>query len=153
MNVFVYGTLLVPRIWEAVTRVSEVLSHPALLHGHTLRRVRGASYPGMFATPESVPAVPGRVYFDLPERVLRRLDAYEDTFYLRREVFPEVSGRGPVAAQAYLIPEDEAALLLSEESWSLEWFEENALAEFWRSVFEPHSDRPAASSRQSPSST
>ena len=135
MNVFVYGTLLVPKIWETVTATQGLVSHPADLGGYSIRRVRDAVYPGIVASPDLASVVPGRVFLDVPETALKRLDAYEDDFYLREEVLPVVPGLGPVAAQAYLVPSSEAERILSDEPWTLEWFEANGLDGFWERVF------------------
>lgn len=135
MNVFVYGTLLVPKIWETVTRTTGLASERAVLAGHEIRCVRDAVYPGIFASASATTSVPGRVYFDVPEAAVRRLDAYEDDFYLRAEVFPEVDGMGKVAADAYLVPTEKAGEILSRQGWSLEWFEEHGLEGFWDRVF------------------
>ncbi len=153
MNLFVYGTLLVPEIWEAVTGLPDLTCHPATLEGHVIRRVRGAAYPGIHAAPGAVDPVPGNVHLDVSGEALRRLDAYEDRFYVREEVFPVVPGIGTVAAQTYLVPPDHAAAILSEEPWSLEWFEANELDRFRRRVFESRTYFSAANSRQSPSNT
>ncbi len=59
MNVFVYGTLLVPKIWETVTATTDLVSHPAELDGYLIRRVRDAVYPGIVVAPESGVRVPG----------------------------------------------------------------------------------------------
>lgn len=135
MNVFVYGTLLVPKIWETVTRTTDLTSARAVLSGHEIRCVRDAVYPGIFASASSPSPVPGRVFFDVPDPALRRLDAYEDDFYLRAEVFPEVDGMGTIAAQAYLVPTERAGEILSRQGWSLEWFEKHGLEGFWDRVF------------------
>lgn len=135
MNVFVYGTLLVPKIWETVTRTEALVSQNASLSGYEIRCVRDAVYPGIFASPAAANPVPGRVFFDVPESALRRLDAYEDDFYLREEVFPEISAGVRVAAQAYLVPPEKADTILSPHGWSLEWFEANGLEGFWGRVF------------------
>ena len=135
MNVFVYGTLLVPKIWEEVTRTKDLVSQSASLSGFEIRCVRDAVYPGICASPAAQAPVPGRVFFEVPEEALRRLDAYEDDFYLREEVLPVIDGGGQVAAHAYLIPTEKAATILSPHGWSLEWFEENCLEEFWKRIF------------------
>ncbi len=135
MNVFVYGTLLVPKIWETVTATKGLVSHPAELAGYEIRRVRDAVSPGIVAAPQDGTRVNGRVFFDVPAEALRRLDAYEDDFYLRTEVHPVVAGTGPVPAQAYLVPTSDAETILSSDPWTLEWFEENGLEGFWDRVF------------------
>jgi gamma-glutamylcyclotransferase (GGCT)/AIG2-like uncharacterized protein YtfP len=135
MNVFVYGTLLVPKIWETVTRTKGLVSQSASLSGFEIRCVRDAVYPGIHAAPAANEPVPGRVFFDVPEPALRRLDAYEDDFYLRAEVFPEIDGGARVKAHAYLVPTEKADTILSPHGWSLEWFELNCLEEFWKRFF------------------
>jgi gamma-glutamylcyclotransferase (GGCT)/AIG2-like uncharacterized protein YtfP len=135
MNVFVYGTLLVPKIWETVTRTKDLVSQSAALPGFEIRCVRDAVYPGIFASPEAERPVPGRIFFDVPESALRRLDAYEDDFYLREEVFPELADGVRVPAHAYLVPLEKEAAILSSHGWSLEWFEANGLTEFWARFF------------------
>lgn len=136
MNVFVYGTLLVPKIWETVTKTGGLVSREATLAGHEIRCVRDAVYPAIFASPDSGGSIPGRVFFDVPETALRRLDAYEDDFYRREEVHPEIEGIGKVSAQAYLVSAADVPRLLSPQGWSLAWFEKNGLEGFWERVFQ-----------------
>ncbi len=134
MNLFVYGTLLVPKIWEAVSGTTTLASEAATLPGFEIRRVRNAVYPGIFESgPEGF--VHGRVYFDLPDDALRRLDAYEDAFYLRSAVFPIRDGGSRVPADAYVVPHGNASVYLSDEGWSIEWFEAEALAAYWERLF------------------
>ncbi|MEM9016654.1 MAG: gamma-glutamylcyclotransferase family protein [Verrucomicrobiota bacterium] len=134
MNVFVYGTLLVPRIWAAVTRSPEVASEPASLPRYQIARVRQADFPAIVETGEASDLVPGRVMLNVPESAIQRLDAYEDTFYERVEV--EVSLRGsPMRADVYRVPKPSAAALLTDETWTLEWFEEHALERYWKRLF------------------
>jgi len=130
MNLFVYGTLLVPEIWEAVTAAPDLVSHPAELRGFLLRRVKNASYPGIVISPGETRSVPGRVVFEVSPEALRRLDAYEGGLYQRREVHPLVPGLGTISAHTYLIPPEEAERILSEDPWTLDWFENNGLGEF-----------------------
>lgn len=134
MNLFVYGTLLVPEIWTRVTGTDPSGSREAALPGYEIRRVRGEDFPAIFPLPGAGP-VPGRVFFDLAEASVRRLDRYEDSFYRRLEVEARVEGLGTIAAQAYVVPPEGSAALLSEEGWTLDWFEREALAGFRRRVF------------------
>lgn len=134
MNLFVYGTLLVPGIWDKVSGEPSLRFEPALLRGYRIRRVRNAVYPGIFES-DSGPPVAGKVFFDLPETALRRLDAYEDSFYMRSGVLPELQSGARVAADAYIVPARDVSLYLSEEGWSIDWFEANGLEGFWNRVF------------------
>jgi gamma-glutamylcyclotransferase (GGCT)/AIG2-like uncharacterized protein YtfP len=135
MNLFVYGTLLVPKIWETVTGTRDLVSQSASLAGFEIRCVRDAVYPGIHASATAATPVPGRVFFEVPDSALRRLDAYEDDFYLREEVFPDLSDGLRVAAHAYLVPPEKVATILSPCGWSLQWFEANGLTGFWDRVF------------------
>jgi len=129
MNLFVYGTLLVPEIWRAVTGSDHGRWAEGTLRGHRIRRVRGADFPAI--TPTALPGetVPGRVAFEVHPADLARLDAYEDAFYLRQEVLIETAD-GIVAAEAYVVPPEHAAALLDEVGWTLEWFEQEALPSY-----------------------
>ena len=132
MNLFAYGTLLVPEIWFAVTG-RECRSEEAVLPGYDIRRVRDGDFPGIIHS-EDAPGVPGRVFFDLDYEIITRLDAYEDSFY-ERIVVPTQDHSGQLLpSQAYVIPESHRAVL-SDEPWTLEWFREHALTEYFARHF------------------
>jgi len=135
MNVFVYGTLLVPKIWEAVTLTPGLVSHPATLAGYEIRRVSDAVYPVIFASSDSQSSVPGRVFLEVPDSALQRLDRFEDSFYDRLEVFPQVPEIGQVAAQAYVAGEETYPAIVSEDTWTLAEFERHDLVDFWDRIF------------------
>ena len=134
MNLFVYGTLLVPKIWEAVTRAPMPSSHPAELVGYSIFRIRNADYPGIV---ESTPldSVPGLIVLEVPDFALRRLDAYEDSFYERRELIVKTKELGEAPAHAYCIRRTDAPTLLSNEPWTLAEFEATRLEHFWARTF------------------
>lgn len=134
MNLFVYGTLLVPKIWEAVTRAPMPASLAAELHGYSIFRVRNADYPGIVESSADA-IVPGLVILSVPDAALRRLDAYEDSFYDRREVIVRTKESGEVLAHAYCIRQADAPALLTGETWSLSDFEGNRLEGFWSRTF------------------
>ena len=123
-TLFAYGTLLVPRIWRAVTG-AECPSEPATLPGFAIYRVRDADFPGIIAA-GAKSVVPGRLFTGLDEEILQRLDLYEDEFYVRREVTLLDAEGDPVESQAYVIP-DRFESILSREPWTLEWFESEAM--------------------------
>ncbi|MCB1228627.1 MAG: gamma-glutamylcyclotransferase [Verrucomicrobiae bacterium] len=124
MTLFAYGTLLVPRIWRAVTRC-DCPSEPATLPGYAIFRVLEADFPGIIESrPES--SVPGRIFSGLDDEILARLDAYEDDFYERREVTLLDATGNPVQSQAYVVPA-RFREGLSDEPWTLDWFETEAM--------------------------
>lgn len=127
MNLFAYGTLLVPEIWLAVTG-RPCRSKEAILPGHDIRRVRNGDFPGIRHIQGSE-GVPGRVFFDLDAETLQRLDAYEDDFYERLEVSTRDSDGQTHPAQAYVVP-DRHKDVLTDETWTLAWFREHALHDY-----------------------
>lgn len=132
MNLFVYGTLLVPKIFEAVTGRNDLESAPGTLHGYSIRRVEGGDFPAIV---EGSGSVPGKVIFEVPGPAMRRLDDYEDTFY-RREIVEIATETAKVEAYAYVVPIEIAEQILSEETWTLDWFERVALKRYWRRLFQ-----------------
>lgn len=134
MNLFAYGTLLVPKIWEAVTGAPQPRNEEATLSRHRIFKVSGEDFPAIVETGRMEEVVPGRVFFDLPLAVIHSLDQYEDSFYERIEV--EVSTKsGSTIAQVYRIPRPKAGPVLSSETWTLEWFETEASDRYWARLF------------------
>lgn len=134
MNLFAYGTLLVPRIWEAVTGIPPGRTCEANLPGYQIFRIREGDFPGIVETGETRDTVSGRIFFDLSPDVIDRLDRYEDAFYERVDV-SVLSVEGTDEAQTYRIPRSSSALLLTPEKWTLHWFEEEALPRYWERLF------------------
>ena len=120
-NLFAYGTLLVPEIWEAVAGES-FHTECATLKGFNIRRVKGAEFPGITPGDESVC---GRVFFEIDELTLAKLDAYEDTFYVRQEIEAELENGSAVVADSYVVPAEVADEILSADLWTLEDYEAN----------------------------
>lgn len=128
-SLFAYGTLLVPRIWLGVVG-RDFPSCPANLPGFAIFRVENADFPGIIpANPEDL--VPGRLFTGLDDTVIARLDAYEDNFYDRRGVTLLDAGGNPVLSQAYVVA-DAFRGALSDDRWTLDWFEKNALERYAR---------------------
>jgi len=128
-NLFVYGTLRVPEIWNLVTGSFEPPRRDATLDDFAIRTVKDYTFPAIVrAEGESVP---GEVLFDLPREVLDRLDAYEDAFYERNLVTVRPEEGPAIEAFAYETPPELAPRILSDTVWTLEWFVEQAFAEYW----------------------
>lgn len=145
MNLFIYGTLLVPKVLEAVTGLHDLESLPATLPGYEIRRVKGGDFPGIVEVSDRIPTtegterdlgVPGRVLLRVPSEAIDRLDAYEDAFYVRKTIEASTA-EGIVEADAYVVPGDRADDVLSDEIWTLEWFEREALDRYWHRLFGP----------------
>ncbi len=130
MNVFAYGSLILPEVWEAVTGECH-RSEPGWISGYVRRTVRGATYPGIVTDDSSGASerIDGAIYYDVGTDALAALDEFESDFYVRVALEAH-DGRGKVLrCEAYLVP-PENAHLLSEEVWDLDRFRSEHLAEF-----------------------
>lgn len=76
--------------------------------------LKGRVYPGV--TEALGCTTEGRVYFDLDEDALARLDYFEADEYVRRTVEVEVEGASPAQAFVYVIPEH-LADLATDDAW------------------------------------
>jgi gamma-glutamylcyclotransferase (GGCT)/AIG2-like uncharacterized protein YtfP len=126
-NLFVYGSLAFPSVWNNVVR-GRYDSSPARLDGYRRFAIRGQSYPRM--TGDGGGQVPGRVNRDLAVADLDRLDRFEGADYRRIEVdvtVPETGERLPAFAYVYL-PVDRG----EPHDWDPVAFERDALVDFLR---------------------
>jgi gamma-glutamylcyclotransferase (GGCT)/AIG2-like uncharacterized protein YtfP len=131
-NVFTYGSLMYPQVWERVVR-GRYRSALAALDGFRRHALAGVSYPGVVEQPGA--RVLGRVYFDVPADDLARLDAFESTEYQRCEADVTLldtqapQATQPVRAQLYVYLR-QARLL--QQDWDQARFERDHLADFAR---------------------
>ena len=132
MNIFAYGSLIIPEVWESVTGELH-RSEPGRISGFIRRTIHGATYPGIIASETGAGDVDvdGAIYYDVGAEALAALDEFESDFYVRSAVDAVATdgGGGLVACQAYLVPEANAHLL-SESEWDLERFAAEHLEEF-----------------------
>lgn len=129
MNLFVYGTLLVPEIWKLVARTEFQNTVNAQLPGYYINRVRGADFPGIAKGTDS-DRVDGQLIREVSAPALERLDAYEDSFYVRLPVSVSLQNGETEVAQVYVIPENRVSDILSEAPWSIDWFLDNACDQY-----------------------
>lgn len=117
LRVFVYGSLLVAPVVRAVLRrTPEPL--PATLGGYRRMGLRGHDFPGIVRRRDARTA--GAV-LRVSGRELRRLDAFEDDFYLRRRVRVRLADGRRVGAMAYVLRAN-ARRLTHARQWSCERF-------------------------------
>jgi gamma-glutamylcyclotransferase (GGCT)/AIG2-like uncharacterized protein YtfP len=110
LNLFVYGSLREPSIFESVCGLSFTLKPSRVRPGQTLfaelailngyRRVSPDNV-YFYAIPDSSAKIEGFVIYDLPEEALREIDRYEGKLY-DRETVTVNTANGPVQAFAYL---------------------------------------------------
>ena len=117
LRVFIYGSLLVPEVARAVLGRTPAAA-PAVLHGYRRCSLRGHVFPGLLRAPGH--RTRGAV-IALASAELRRLDRYEDDFYVRRPVTVALDDGGSVCTQTYLLSTRHLRLA-SRRAWSLAAF-------------------------------
>jgi gamma-glutamylcyclotransferase (GGCT)/AIG2-like uncharacterized protein YtfP len=126
-DVFVYGTLLLPRIQRRVTG-REFEAMPARVHGFARRRVRDETYPTLVpAAPSS--NVDGALLGGVDAAALARLDAYEGDAYERISVRALRADGAVVTAWLWLLRPSERHRI-SDEPWDLATFVAHDLTRF-----------------------
>jgi gamma-glutamylcyclotransferase (GGCT)/AIG2-like uncharacterized protein YtfP len=119
MNVFTYGTLMFPEVWQAVVGRS-FATVEGTAAGFEVFRVRDAVFPGIVAA-AGARSVPGVVYLDVDKESTARLDRFEDAFYERRAISVDCRDGQRRMAEAYVVPPANRSLLTSEP-WGRESF-------------------------------
>ena len=125
-NLFAYGTLMFPEIWRRIAN-REFDPVPATLTGFAVFRIRGDLYPVM--VPDEAQIVVGLVYRDLDAAMIARLDAYESVMYDRVAVEAESTSGERLPCEAYVLAERYRDLR-SEQPWTAEWFQREAMAQY-----------------------
>lgn len=123
-NIFLYGSLMAPEVWERVAGASAEM-HDAVITDHARYRVEDALYPAMVPQPGS--SVSGKLILDLPEQQLDRLNKFEgigDGFdlgeYQLTPVRVECDG-APVDAMTYMAT-PELRQRMTNEEWDPVFF-------------------------------
>jgi len=83
MNIFVYGSLIVPQVMRRVTGRS-FSSEEAFLRGYAQLRLKDESDAALIPFPDK--DTDGVVYYDVDEETARRLDAFAGARFERIEV-------------------------------------------------------------------
>lgn len=125
-TLFAYGTLMIEEIMESVTgRV--FTGTDAVLKGHVRYRIRDVLYPGIAKKEGS--RVRGKVYRNIDDETMSRLDAFEDDVYERVAV--EVVGNDGTRIDAFTYRvRDDHSSFLTEEEWDPEEFREKHMRSF-----------------------
>ena len=130
MNLFAYGTLMFPEVWERVVGRS-FRTEAAVLADYAAWQVRGGLFPVLVAAAGDV--THGLVYFNLDPTAFIRLDDHESDFYERRPVEVALASGELVACQAYILPSRNSALA-STARWDAETFRRESLAQYLRTT-------------------
>jgi gamma-glutamylcyclotransferase (GGCT)/AIG2-like uncharacterized protein YtfP len=115
-HVFTYGSLMFADVWSRVVK-GRYASIEGRVEHHARYAIDGADYPGMVARDGS--RVTGRLYLDIDDDDLRRLDEFEGVDY-RRDVVTVTAADGIVRdAETYVYLRGERLL---DTAWVPEEF-------------------------------
>ena len=131
-NVFVYGTLIVPEVMELVSGRAHVHA-TGRLEGYARFLLVDRVYPGI--VPATNASTPGRVYFDVDDEGLARLDWYEADEYDRDEIVVEIAGGRRIEAWTYVIAPEHHGIV-SRDPWDEARFRAEHLQRFLEHVRE-----------------
>jgi gamma-glutamylcyclotransferase (GGCT)/AIG2-like uncharacterized protein YtfP len=126
MNIFAYGTLMIPDVMYAVT-THEFRFVDAILRGYARFMVKGVSYPGIIPVTDAI--TEGIIYFDADELSLARLDKFEGDLYQRTPIQAENQDGKILNAETYIV-KPECRDSLSLQKWDVEEFVQNSLEAF-----------------------
>ena len=130
MNIFTYGSLMFGPVWSAVVD-GTYEKNEARLFGYQRRKVKGELFPAL------VPAgmdefVDGILYFGVGAGDRLRLDRFEGGCYAKKTAVCHLPDKASVSAQVYVF-RPEYSSIVSEESWSPQWFGKVGIHRFMRS--------------------
>ncbi|MBB6431518.1 gamma-glutamylcyclotransferase family protein [Algisphaera agarilytica] len=125
-DVFTYGSLVIPAVMEVVTGRS-FRHENATLRDFERFLIAQQVYPGI--VPAEGMHVTGRLYFDVDEASLVRLDYFESEVYDRQTVEVELASGESTPAFSYVVSE-QYRHLLSGEAWDEATFVERHLPNF-----------------------
>ncbi len=131
MFLFTYGTLMDHVIMDQVAG-DRFASVTGVLYDHIRKRVDQRVFPAI--APRAGFLVEGRMYSNVHQDAMNRLDRFEGELYQRTPVHVVIDDQSIVEAYAYIIrPEHE--YLLSEDDWHLDNFKEKHRGHF-KNVYE-----------------
>jgi len=116
-HIFTYGSLMFAPVWQRVVQ-GTYRSAPARLDNYARFAITGETYPGMVALDGA--SVAGVLYFDVSDRDVAALDAFEGNEYRREQVLVTLETGESAAANTYIYLATEK---LSQSPWVPEAFQ------------------------------
>jgi gamma-glutamylcyclotransferase (GGCT)/AIG2-like uncharacterized protein YtfP len=129
MNIFTYGTLMIPDVMYAVT-TRKFRFVDAILRGYARFTVKGESYPGIIPVTDAITA--GIIYYNVDEPSLDVLDIFEGDLYQRTPILVETVEKEMLNAETYVI-KPEYRDYLSSKGWDVNKFTKTYLETFLES--------------------
>jgi gamma-glutamylcyclotransferase (GGCT)/AIG2-like uncharacterized protein YtfP len=134
-NVFTYGSLMFPVVWQRVVR-GVYASELGTIHGFRRVAVRDKEHPALIIA-KNAPPLEGRVYFGVSNEDVARLDHFETHRYTRVGVAVTIDEK-PIVADIYLaLHHDE----LTHIDWDVATFELEGLKRFLQSYVAQHAPK------------
>ena len=128
MNVFTYGTLMFPEVWQMVVgRTFPTVK--ASLDCHSVLKIHGAVYPGMVRTDDASIAQ-GLAYLDVDAAAFKRLDLFEGDTYSRELVTITCADGHERDAYTYLVRDDQRHVLTGNPWTAQEFLVRGGLKQF-----------------------
>ena len=126
MNLFAYGSLILPEVMKKVAgRLFR--NEEAELHGFARFKFKGKSYPGIMPFPDH--STDGVLYYEVDPETAERLDQFEGNAYERVPVTVATEHGEWADAETYVVRRS-ARRSLSADAWDEYEFRKEALAEF-----------------------
>ncbi len=122
MDLFTYGTLMVPEIMRHVAGC-DLQGVAVTVEGYVRYGVRGEQYPGVIGSADE--RVEGILYRDVPTEAMRRLDLFEGEMYHRETVRVVRKSDGVAMAAEVYVFKPAYAHLLTGDPWDFQRFLKN----------------------------
>jgi len=126
-QLFTYGTLMFESVWQMVVGKSYP-TKKAVLRGYAVFKIRDEFYPGIIKAGDG-DSVPGLIYDNIDETVLRKLDRFEGEYYHRQVVDAAIDADNTVSAHTYIV-KPQFFHILDCEKWTEDWFKRHGLERF-----------------------
>jgi gamma-glutamylcyclotransferase (GGCT)/AIG2-like uncharacterized protein YtfP len=127
VNVFTYGTLMFKPVWIKVTGIF-YKSQKARIYGFSRKSVTGQQYPVLVPAGKDQ-TVKGVLYLDVSEPVLKKLDSFEGSAYLRQKVEVEINNKRKVTAHTYVLKKEYYSVI-DESEWDPQFFKKMYMMTF-----------------------
>ena len=125
LNVFSYGSLMYPAVWEKVV-TGHYISCRAQLNKYRRLQIRGETFPAIIPGASSVRGV---LYFHINSSDLALLDQFEGEYYQRTDGDVVLDGGVVMPAAFYCFKEAYAPMLLEQE-WNPDEFAAKGMKKF-----------------------
>jgi gamma-glutamylcyclotransferase (GGCT)/AIG2-like uncharacterized protein YtfP len=99
LNIFTYGSLMFPEIWQRVVR-GTYRAVPATVEGFVRYALSDDTYPGMIAQADAT--VEGVLYLDVDAQDVAALDAFEGVEYQRVDIAVTLNSGESLIAGTYI---------------------------------------------------